>query len=74
MELVGLAPQKERAGQYPFQISGGMAQRCVIAIALAAEPSVLFADEATTSLVVTLQGSVFGAAGKNGHVYCPGHP
>ena len=58
MELVGLDPQKERAGQYPFQISGGMAQRCVIAIALAAEPSVLFADEATTSLDVTVQAQI----------------
>ncbi len=58
LELVGIDHPGERAGQYPFQLSGGMAQRCVIAIALAADPAVLFADEPTTSLDVGVQSQV----------------
>lgn len=58
MELVGLAHPGERKGQYPCHLSGGMAQRCVIAIALAAKPEILFADEPTTSLDVTVQAQI----------------
>lgn len=58
MELVGLDHPKERAGQYPVHLSGGMAQRCVIAIALAANPSILFADEPTTSLDAGMQTQI----------------
>lgn len=58
LELVGIDRAKERAGQYPFHFSGGMAQRCVIAIALAADPAVLFADEPTTSLDAGVQAQI----------------
>lgn len=58
LKLVKLDCPKVRAGQYPFQLSGGMAQRCVIAIALAANPAVLFADEPTTSLDVEVQAQI----------------
>lgn len=58
MELVGISHPKERYHQYPWQFSGGMRQRCVMAIALAADPDVLFADEPTTALDVTIQAQI----------------
>jgi peptide/nickel transport system ATP-binding protein len=56
LELVGIS--RERGKEYPHQFSGGMKQRVVIAIALACSPSVLFADEPTTALDVTIQAQV----------------
>ena len=58
MELVGISHPKERYHQYPWQFSGGMRQRSVMAIALASNPDILFADEPTTALDVTIQAQI----------------
>lgn len=58
MELVGIEQAEERYSQYPYHFSGGMRQRSVMAIALAANPRILFADEPTTALDVTIQAQI----------------
>lgn len=58
MELVGIEHAKERMKQYPYNFSGGMRQRSVMAAALAGNPDILFADEPTTALDVTIQAQI----------------
>ena len=58
LDLVGIASAGRRAGDYPHQFSGGMAQRVMLAVALCCSPKVLIADEPTTALDVTVQGQV----------------
>ncbi|MAS97156.1 MAG: microcin ABC transporter ATP-binding protein [Verrucomicrobiales bacterium] len=59
LEKVGIPDPEERAKAYPFQFSGGMRQRAMIAMALILHPKLIIADEPTTALDVTLQAQIF---------------
>ena len=58
MKLVGIKDAEQRYDLYPYHFSGGMRQRCVLAIALASNPKLLIADEPTTALDVTIQAEI----------------
>ncbi len=63
LKLVGIPAPESRIRNYPFEMSGGMQQRVMIAMALASEPKLLIADEPTTALDVTIQAQILDLLG-----------
>jgi oligopeptide/dipeptide ABC transporter ATP-binding protein len=64
LQLVQIPEPERRARQYPFEFSGGMLQRAVIAMSIACKPDVLIADEPTTALDVTIQAQILSLLGE----------
>ena len=58
LETVGIGAPRQRVGEYPHEMSGGMRQRVMIAMAISCKPAILIADEPTTSLDVTLEAQI----------------
>ena len=69
MRQVGIPSPEKRMNQYPYEFSGGMRQRVVIAIAIACNPQILICDEPTTALDVTIQAQILDLIKELRHKY-----